>query len=221
MRRARRWRRDRPEPAPAVLSFPPAYRYWRRLRKPASRTAGGNQAFGRQRHRLGDGQQGLVGQHEGQSIRHGGIGQQVEPKFGRQAIAGQFGVAGALGQVLGELAFATRQALIPAFVSRSANQPSFCAALLRTEGLTAAVADKSHLHQVAGNWTEWKAAMLALPGEPYAPPAKALAVTSTMTRQELPDDVETEVPSAFRLPKGGFHATSFCCCCSLSQSSRN
>jgi len=30
-----------------------------------------------------------------------------------------------------------------------------------------------------------------------------------------------EVPSVFRLPKGGFHATSFSCFCSLSQFSRN
>ena len=84
------------------------------------------------------------------------------------------------------------KALIPAFVSRSANQPSFCAALLRAEGLTAAVADHAHLHQVAGNWAAWKAAMLALPGEPYVPPTKAPAVMNTMTRQELPDDAETE-----------------------------
>lgn len=84
------------------------------------------------------------------------------------------------------------KALIPAFVSRSANQPSFCAAMLRAEGLTAAVADQSHLHQVAGNWAAWKAAMLALPGEPYVPPTKAPAVMNTMTRQELPDDAETE-----------------------------
>jgi hypothetical protein len=32
---------------------------------------------------------------------------------------------------------------------------------------------------------------------------------------------EFEVPPVFRLPKGGFHATSFSCCCSLSQFSRN
>jgi hypothetical protein len=30
-----------------------------------------------------------------------------------------------------------------------------------------------------------------------------------------------EVPPVFRLPKGEFHATSFSCCCSLSQFSMN
>ena len=92
--------------------------------------------------------------------------------------------------------------LIQAFISRSANQPSFCAALLRAEGLTTAAVDKPHLHQVVGDWAEWKRAMLTLPGEPYVPPAKgtqvaetvgALSDTSTeMTRQELPGDDETE-----------------------------
>ena len=33
--------------------------------------------------------------------------------------------------------------------------------------------------------------------------------------------LSTEVPSVFRLPKGGFHATSFSFCCSLSQISMN
>lgn len=93
------------------------------------------------------------------------------------------------------------KALIPAFVSRSANQPSFCAALLRAEGLTAAAEGKPHQHQVVGDWGDWKRAMLALPGDPYAPPTKeaqaaeavaALSDTSTeMTRQELPGDDET------------------------------
>lgn len=84
------------------------------------------------------------------------------------------------------------KALIPAFVSRSANQPSFCAALLRAEGLTAAVDGKPHLHQIAGDWAAWKAVMLALPSVVYVPPAKAAAVTSAITRQELPGEVEAE-----------------------------
>ena len=62
--------------------------------------------------------------------------------------------------------------LIQAFISRSANQPSFCAALLRAEGLTTAAVDKPHLHQVVGDWDDWKLAMLDLPGEPYVPPVK-------------------------------------------------
>ena len=84
------------------------------------------------------------------------------------------------------------KALIPAFVSRSSNQPSFAAALIRAEGLSAAVEGKPHLHQIAGDWAAWKAAMLALPGEFYVPPIKTVAVTSSMTRQELPGEVEAE-----------------------------
>lgn len=86
------------------------------------------------------------------------------------------------------------KALIPAFVSRSANQPSFAAALIRAEGLTAAADGKPHLHLCVGkDWKDWKARMLALQGEePYVPPVKAAAVTSTMTRQELPGDAEAE-----------------------------
>lgn len=86
------------------------------------------------------------------------------------------------------------KALIPSFVSRSSNQPSFCAALLRAEGLTTAVEGKPHLHQCVGsNWESWKATMLTLPGEdPYVPPVKAAAVTSAMTSQELPVDAEAE-----------------------------
>ena len=94
------------------------------------------------------------------------------------------------------------KALIPAFVSRSANQPSFCAALLRAEGVTTAAEGKPHLHQIVGDWSDWKRSMLALTGEPYAPPAKvaqaaesvaALSDASTeMTRQELPGDDESD-----------------------------
>lgn len=93
------------------------------------------------------------------------------------------------------------KALIPAFISRSANQPSFCAALLRAEGLTAAVPDKPHLHLVVGDWDDWRLAMLDLPGDPYVPPVKgaqavegtdALSDTETkMAEQELPGDNET------------------------------
>ena len=84
------------------------------------------------------------------------------------------------------------KALIPAFVSRSANQPSFCAALLRAEGLTAAAEGKPHLHQVVGDWTVWKTALLALPAESYVPPTQAATGTATMTRQELPGDIEAQ-----------------------------
>ena len=103
------------------------------------------------------------------------------------------------------------KALIPAFISRSANQPSFCAALLRAEGLTAAVPDKPHLHQVVGDWDDWRLAMLDLPGDPYVPPVKgaqaaegsdALSDNETqMAAQELPGDNGTEARHGKRKSK--------------------
>lgn len=104
------------------------------------------------------------------------------------------------------------KALIPAFISRSANQPSFCAALLRAEGLTAAVPDKPHLHQVIGDWDDWRLAMLDLPGDPYVPPVKGaqaaegsdvLSDTETpMAAQELPGDNESGARHGKRKGKG-------------------
>lgn len=76
-----------------------------------------------------------------------------------------------------------------AFVGKSANNPGFMAAMLRAEGLLVGVEGQPHLHQVAGEWADWKRAMLALPGEPYVPPTKESLVasgTAEMTRQEMP-----------------------------------
>ena len=89
--------------------------------------------------------------------------------------------------------------LIPAFISRSANQPSFCAALLRAEGLTTEDPNKPHLHQAVGDWDAWKLAMLELPGEPYVPPVKGAqsvedayeASDAEMASQELSSNGET------------------------------
>lgn len=58
--------------------------------------------------------------------------------------------------------------LAKACVSRTANQPGFLMAILRHEGLATA-ADKPHLHVRSGDVAAWSAALLGLPGEPYAP----------------------------------------------------
>lgn len=64
------------------------------------------------------------------------------------------------------------------FKGRSANQPGFAAALLRSIGLLGIVDLKPHLHVVTGDWRAWKTTMLAQTGEPYVP-AAGTAVTAT------------------------------------------
>ena len=56
-----------------------------------------------------------------------------------------------------------------AFVSQSANNAGFLAAILRAEGLLSAASDAGHHHLLQGDWREWKQQMLSLPGEAYVP----------------------------------------------------
>lgn len=56
-----------------------------------------------------------------------------------------------------------------AFVSQSANNAGFLAAILRAEGLLSAASDAGHHHLLQGDWEEWKRQILALPGEIYVP----------------------------------------------------
>lgn len=106
--------------------------------------------------------------------------------------------------------------LIPAFISRSANQPSFCAALLRAEGLTTADPNKPHLHQAVGDWDDWKLAMLDLPGEPYVPPVKGAqsvedgddASDGETSAQELSGDDQTGARHSKRKGKKSHHQKS-------------
>ena len=65
------------------------------------------------------------------------------------------------------------KSLAAAFVGKSANNPSFMAAILRSEGLLGPVENKPNQHQIAGDWSAWKSTMLALDGLPYVPPVKA------------------------------------------------
>jgi hypothetical protein len=53
-----------------------------------------------------------------------------------------------------------------AFTGRSNNNGGFLAAILRAEGLLALAPDAEGRHVIAGDWTVWKAALLAEPGEP-------------------------------------------------------
>lgn len=52
------------------------------------------------------------------------------------------------------------------FIGLSSNNAGFLACICRTQGLIAAVPGNAHLHKLAGNWSEWEKACLALPGVP-------------------------------------------------------
>lgn len=53
-----------------------------------------------------------------------------------------------------------------AFTGRSSNNAGFLAAILRAEGLLALAPDMEGRHVISGDWTAWKASMLAEPGQP-------------------------------------------------------
>ncbi len=60
-------------------------------------------------------------------------------------------------------AFASK-AFKDCFVSKSQNNAGFLAAILRAEGLLQADPDSRHQHRLAGDWSAWQSAMLALAG---------------------------------------------------------
>ena len=80
------------------------------------------------------------------------------------------------------------------FKGRSTNNPGFLAAILRSLDLLQPVLDKPHLHVVAGDWSTWKASMLALPGVPYAPAVKVVVASKTAP-VSIPASA-TELPTA-------------------------
>jgi hypothetical protein len=75
------------------------------------------------------------------------------------------------------------KALRDAFVGKSVNNAGFLAAILRAEGLLSGVPDAVHQHQLSGNWSDWKEAMLCANGEPYVPPTKPDANGNAETRE--------------------------------------
>lgn len=76
------------------------------------------------------------------------------------------------------------KALRPAFRGKSANDGSFLLALLRHEGLLAPSPDTSHLSIKSGDWTAWRQAVLAEPGEPFDLPTKQVQTTMTASVPE-------------------------------------
>lgn len=53
-----------------------------------------------------------------------------------------------------------------AFTGRSSNNAGFLAAILRAEGLLALAPDTEGRHVISGDWADWKASVLAEPGQP-------------------------------------------------------
>ena len=92
------------------------------------------------------------------------------------------------------------KSLAAAFVGKSANNPSFMAAILRSEGLLGPVENKPNQNQIAGDWSAWKSTMLALDGLPYVPPVKAGLVVvpeaatdiAAMTREDTPGHADAD-----------------------------
>ncbi len=87
-----------------------------------------------------------------------------------------------------------------AFQGKSANQPGFAAAVMRSLQLLGPVEAKPYLHIVTGDWLAWKTAMLAKDGEVYVPPVKAdfpgatdsATSINTMTREDQPGENEAD-----------------------------
>lgn len=57
-----------------------------------------------------------------------------------------------------------------AFVGRSVNNAGFLVHTLRHEGLLQPAPDAAHQHVLADGWDDWKAKLLAQPGEPFELP---------------------------------------------------
>jgi hypothetical protein len=89
---------------------------------------------------------------------------------------------------------------IPSFTGRSANDPTFMAATLRSIGLLGPVENKPYLHAVIGDWAAWRESMLRTEGVAYVPPSKAAKVPASeptpINREELPTapDAEEAIP---------------------------
>lgn len=69
-----------------------------------------------------------------------------------------------------------------AFKSKSANDPSFAAAVLKSLGLITPAEGKPYCYLKSGDWRLWADSALVKHGEPYAPPTKA--GSSGMTKRE-------------------------------------
>ena len=81
------------------------------------------------------------------------------------------------------------------FAGRSSNNAGFLAAILRAEGLLAPASDTEGRHLISGDWTAWKAALLAEPGQaintppvtqPDSSPASEIAASANEEEKAPP-----------------------------------
>lgn len=85
------------------------------------------------------------------------------------------------------------------FIGRSSNNAGFLACICRAQGLITSVPGNTHLHQLAGDWSQWEKACLALPGvplhvdalvEPVIAPAKVSKKEARANRKAVQADVD-------------------------------
>ena len=85
-----------------------------------------------------------------------------------------------------------------AFTGRSINNSSFLAAILRAEKLLALAPDTEGRHIIFGDWAEWKASILAEPGQPIvieATPKEEATPIETDAKPDQTDENKTPVPT--------------------------
>ena len=88
------------------------------------------------------------------------------------------------------------------FTGRSTNNGGFLAAILRAEKLLALAPDAEGRHVIAGDWAEWKASLLAEPGQPIvAEAAPTVDAAPDKTAAEPSQADETKTPTATRRKK--------------------
>lgn len=91
---------------------------------------------------------------------------------------------------------------LAAFTGRSSNNGGFLAAILRAEGLLTLAADAEGRHVIAGNWSEWKASLLAEPGQPIVIEAAPTEGATPIENAAEPDQaIEKKTPTATRRKK--------------------
>jgi len=91
-----------------------------------------------------------------------------------------------------------------AFTGRSSNNGGFLAAILRAEGLLTLAPDTEGRHVIAGDWAEWKAVLLAEPGQPIVAEAAALEkakLNDDATEPNHAGEMTTQTSTASRRKK--------------------
>ena len=83
-------------------------------------------------------------------------------------------------------AFASK-AFAKAFSGKSTNNAGFLSAAFRAEGLLEPAPNAPNMHIMAGDWSAWEQALLALPGEPLAEAETSNAPATTQPPASAPE----------------------------------